>query len=87
MTLRFTADLDSRGKVQQPVQKLDVITIRPPKTGEPPDLPGVWPIAEAAGVPKQLRHGRTGSARCHCRVIGQIVKLRKGEMMINAGAR
>jgi urease beta subunit len=89
MVVRFIADLDSRGKVQQPVQKLDVITIRPPKTGEPPDFPGVMPLGEDVGgaLDKVAPRPALAARATTCRIVGQVVKLRKGEMTVNAGGK
>lgn len=49
--VRFVATVDAKGKVQDPVHKLDVITLRPPaRKGELPELPGVYPATAFGGA-------------------------------------
>jgi hypothetical protein len=50
LLVRFVATVDAKGKIQNPVHKLDVITLRPPaRQGEVPELPGVYPATAFGG--------------------------------------
>ena len=50
LLVRFVATVDAKGKIQDPVHKLDVITLRPPvRQGEMPEQPGVYPATAFGG--------------------------------------
>ncbi len=50
LLVRFVATVDAKGKIQDPVHKLDVITLRPPvRQGEVPEQPGVFPATAFGG--------------------------------------
>ena len=94
LTVRFIGRFDMRGKAQDPIRKLDVITLRKPVPGEAVELPGVYPQIETeggggafdgagAGVRPKPRGKEPGGM---FKVIGQIMAVRNNQLMVGTGA-
>jgi hypothetical protein len=94
LTVRLIGRFDLRGKAQDPIRKLDVITLRKPVPGEVTELPGVYPQIEAdagGGAFDGAGAGGRGKSRAReqggtFKVIGQITAIRNHQMMVSTGA-
>ncbi len=87
MLVRFSGQFDQNGKPQAPIKRVEVFTYRPPREGQPPEQPGVFPETAVSGIGLfQDPNAAAASKVQSFIVIGQLRGLAKGEMMVAAGS-
>jgi ribosomal protein S16 len=95
LMVRFIASFDAKGKAQEPVHKLDIITLRRPKQGELPELPGLYPTtafgagaaaaAAGAGFGEKPAPGAAKEQGGPLKVIGQLTAIKNQGFAVSTG--
>jgi hypothetical protein len=87
MLVRFSGQFDQNGKPQAPIKRIEVFTYRPPREGQTPEKPGVFLESAVSGIGLfQDPNAAAASKIQSFIIIGQLRGLKKGEMMVAAGA-